>query len=224
VLFLLCVWAVTINYLIVVLARQFQKRSGFCWTISHAWETDLCGPIIAGICGWFLLESWLDARRDHTYVPPPPLPAYTNVYENVVAPVEDSGEPLECVIAQDKEEARRWAAYAIWYEARGESPKGRMAVASVLWNRAGGDPGNFMSVLQSTNWLGTPEILDPSQADTTCPIYRESFVLADDMVFGQFRPIGRWTHFYNPVKASPAWRGQLMGKRVIGQHVFGVMP
>ena len=185
------------------------------------------GGILGFFLGLIMTINFIEAIIPRPYVPTPALEPIVNPYETVVNcdtndKVAVRNEPTD--IELQRQEARKWAAYAIWYEARGEQRSGRIAVASVLWNRAGKQPENIVQVLQSTNWLGTPEILNPDLADVRCPVYQESWRIADTMVTGQFESVGKWTHFYNPAKANPDWGYKLVAKRKIGNHLFGVLP
>jgi len=215
-----------LNDLVYHFVHKHRAKNGIYWMLAHEpWVRWSVGGAVGFLVAFIVMTEFLNASAPRNYVVPEPTVVtkpinnavfcYSNM-ENVT--LQDN------VIEQDKAEARKWAAYAIWYEARGEGPQGRLAVASVLWNRSGGEPGNILGVLQNTNWLGRPDLLDPSKADPECPIYQESKVLAQDLIAGTFRPIGRWTHFYAPAKADPPWKWQLKGKKQIGNHVFGVLP
>lgn len=221
---LLSFGAVGINSLVVAAARKYQRTNGFCWVVAHAWQTNIVGFAVAAAAGWVLMASWLDAKADRPYIPPPEEPAVTSTWVAVDIDYSDRREEEEVEWYEKQREAHRWAAAAIWLEARGEMPQGRVAVATVLWNRAKGNPTNFVAVLQSTNWLGSPQILDPNQVDLKDPIYREASLLADDMIWGKFVPLAEWTHFYNPSKVSPPWGTQLAKRKTVGNHVFGVLP
>ena len=204
--------------IVYYVARKYQTRNKIAWILSHETAVRLGVVGAIGFIVWsVMLATLVESKVTRTYTHHPVLPKVSNVvicYTNGYASTN----------ILDVQKIQEWASYAIWYEARGESSKGRQAVASVLWNRASGNPGNILGVLQNTNWLGRPELLDPSKADPECPIYQESKVLAQDLIAGTFRPIGRWTHFYAPAKADPPWKWQLKGKKQIGNHVFGVLP
>jgi hypothetical protein len=200
------------------IARKYQTRSKIAWIMAHetAVRLGIVGAI--GFIVWsVMLATLVESKVTRTYTHHPVLPKVSNVvicYTNGYASTN----------ILDVQKIQEWTSYAIWYEARGENVKGRQAVASVLWNRAGGNPGNILGVLQNTNWLGRPELLDPSKADRNCPIYKESWLLAGKLIAGEFKPIGRWTHFYNPTLAKPSWGPQLIAKKKIGEHMFGVLP
>jgi len=226
---LLIVLCKAFNDMVYWVARKHQNTNGMAWALTHTpWIRWSLGGILGFGLGLIMAINFIQAVIPRPYVAPPPLAPIVNPYENVVIPdtktnVPDSSPDIVSVNPA-KEDARRWAAYAIWMEARGERRSGRIAVASVLWNRAGGNPGNIVQVLQNTNWLGSPEIMNPALADTSCPVYQESWVIASNMVEGQFESVGKWTHFYNPAKATPDWGWKLVAKKKIGNHLFGVLP
>jgi hypothetical protein len=116
-------------------------------------------------------------------------------------------------------------AYAIWYEARGEEPIGRRAVATVIWNRAGGDPERLTTVLMRKDWLGNKPKLDTDDGDWSDPILMQvCWDLATELRLGQFKPLGPWTHFWNPDLASPSWRRAGTNNVRIGNHMFCLIP
>ena len=46
--------------------------------------------------------------------------------------------------------------------------------------------------------------------------------LARSMFDGRFTPVNsEWNAYYNPNKAAPEWKDQLVGKQTVGHHVVG---
>lgn len=129
------------------------------------------------------------------------------------------------------EEAARIISYTIYAEARGESFKGKKAVAAVIatraeilkksmaevcmqprqfscWNEISAVPENYHKGLK----------LQPADIKSRSDCYGLAWLMIAGVV--------KWdhlTHFYNPSKASPTWKRNLEGVKMIGNHVFGYM-
>lgn len=100
-------------------------------------------------------------------------------------------------------------------EAKGESLHGKKACASVMWNRADGNPSNLANVVTATNWLG--------KAMTGRKELVQCLDITIDMYNRHFKPVGGWTHFYNPNLATPEWGKQLEEPTRIDKHIFGTL-
>lgn len=108
-------------------------------------------------------------------------------------------------------------------ECRGEIKSGQMAVASVIWNRAGGDPSKLKAVClkpkQFSCW-------NKGYVKTTPRNKREAAIMVEfesiekQMVDGAFKPSGNWTH-YCRTDCFPVWRIGMNSKTAIGSHIFG---
>lgn len=151
---------------------------------------------------------------------------YSNaVYKKALRDVEVRAQEREALVDVQKQQVEDTAllAYAIWYEARGEGEIGQRAVASVIWNRAGGDPGKLVYVITRRNWLGNTAPLDVDDGDWADDVLREDcWAIARELVKGTFKPMGPWTHFYNPKLALPTWGMSMTNTFQIGGHLFGV--
>lgn len=149
------------------------------------------------------------------------------IYLILRMPEAYAGMPEDARIAQTadlqaKVEATADIAYAIWYEARGEGRVGQLAVATVIWNRAGGNPDGLVEVVRKSDWLGNCPRLNPLDGDWSCPVLTgDCWSIARQMVEGTFIPLGEWTHFWNPRKASPVWGPKVANRVQVGRHVFG---
>lgn len=148
------------------------------------------------------------------------------VYKQALQDVEvraQEREALEDTLRQRIEDISILA-YAIWYEARGEGELGQRAVATVIYNRASGDPGVMSDIVQRRNWLGNAPKLNPDDGDWTDDVLTEDcWEIAEELVKGEFRPLGPWTHFYNPQLAAPSWGAGMRQQFRIGDHLFGVV-
>ena len=207
-----------VNDLVFHAAYKYRSIKQLRWLLQHDNVRWSIGGVIGAIVAYVMVSSFITMNIPSTCIPTDVVP---ETHESVAICYTNGYVSTNTL---DTQKIQEWVAYAIWYEARGESAKGRQAVASVLWNRAGGEPRNILGVLQNTNWLGRPELLDPSNADPTCPVYKESWLLAGKLVAGEFQSTGKWTHFYAPAKATPYWRTQLIARTTIGNHIFGVLP
>lgn len=129
------------------------------------------------------------------------------------------------------EAAARIISYTLYAEARGEPFKGKMAVAAVIQTRARRSNTSLAETClkdkQFSCWndlnavpdfYSTGEGIQPDDLQARSDCYGIAWVLITST-----RDWDYLTHFYNPEKAMPSWAGDLKGKRVIGNHVFGYM-
>jgi len=118
-------------------------------------------------------------------------------------------------------------AHTIYYEARGESHKGKLAVASVIYNRCYSRYGGFITPLNLRNvclrkfqfscWNSKIKKITKNKT------YRKCYEIALRMVNGHFVPIGRWNHYYNPKKCNPRWAKKMTMVKIIDNHRFGLL-
>lgn len=117
-------------------------------------------------------------------------------------------------------------ASTLWLECRGELAEGRMAVASVIWNRAKSrvrtvdqiclQPKQFSCWNErSADWRPEPKTKRERE------LYEEFLEIERQMRAGTFTPSGSWTH-YHTLKVDPFWSAGMKSKTVIGNHLFGI--
>ena len=138
-----------------------------------------------------------------------------------------------------EEKAYNIVAKTLYDEARGEGIPGLKAVASVIYNRAGGNSANFPKVClrkyQFSVWNGlsdlerTPEgyyIVTPATStQATKDMWGLCQTLTKQMFEGKFQStIDNRNVFYNPVKSSPSWGDTMKNPKTIGNHKFGYLP
>lgn len=122
-------------------------------------------------------------------------------------------------------------AKTIYSEAAGEQFRGKLAVASVIWNRVYGDnasaiwkrlglDGVCKQDKQFSGW-NNGEIKITLRNPKDAEAWEESVNIAKTMVNNTFKPIISSTHYYNPNKASPSWGRKLTNVIIIGRHKFG---
>jgi len=169
------------------------------------------------------------------------LPMASKATDNV-----ETNEPPAVVQTQEtktygefsEKKAINVVAKTLYDEARGEDIPGLKAVASVIYNRAGGDPQKFPSVClkqyQFSGWNGLNDtertaagyyIVEPATStQETKDMWILCNRLAEQMFDGKFTStIDKRNVFYNPDKSSPKW-GNLMKHPVkIGNHKFGYL-
>ena len=108
-------------------------------------------------------------------------------------------------------------------EARGESIDGSYAVASVIWNRAGGNPEKLKTVClaprQFSCWnKGYTKAKPRNKAERA--ILCELEALEGQMFNGTFKPSTKADHYLR-FDCFPAWRKELKNQVRIGNHIFG---
>ena len=108
-------------------------------------------------------------------------------------------------------------AKTIYHEARGETFTGKKAVASTLYNRAGGDPKKLAKVARARKQYScwNRGYLPAGKGEA----WKESILLARNMLSGNFEPNTNNTHYYNPSIVNPKW-AKGVSKERIGRHLF----
>lgn len=121
-------------------------------------------------------------------------------------------------------------AEAIYFEARGESRRGQIAVAHVVLNRAAseGHPDEVCEVIREGeergrgrcqfSWRcdGLPDIPTDKQA------WAEARDVAEEVMRGKESDPTRGALFYHAIGVKPAWAPKLQRVARIGDHVFYV--
>jgi len=119
-------------------------------------------------------------------------------------------------------------ALTIFAEARGESAEGRLAVASVIWNRAHGHKDMLAEVClmnkQFSCWNGKAgeNLLNFDESKLgkkEAAIFQECLKIAQGMMGGKFVPQVTATHYHSK-DVKPKWARQMTKVAVIGRHIF----
>jgi hypothetical protein len=114
-------------------------------------------------------------------------------------------------------------ARTLWGEARGETVEGIDAVATVIYNRAKGDPNKMSKVVKAPKqfsiWNNSSKPVVRLTSSQDKQIWQYCQYVAKSMVNKKFQPLGTWNHYYNPKKAKPAWGTSQRGTH-IGNHKF----
>lgn len=140
-------------------------------------------------------------------------------------------QPLVLRRASDVTKSQRCLAEAIYYEARGESYRGQMAVAEVVVNRVRSSvyPDDFCRVVYQGSHLSTG-----CQFTFTCdgslargprgPAWERSKLLAAQVLMGFARPMTQRATHYHTTEITPYWSASLVETARIGSHVFYRFP
>ena len=118
-------------------------------------------------------------------------------------------------------------ALTILVEARGEPLRGKMAVATVLHNEKEAHPEkDWKTIATNPNryscWRDSElmKAVGEEEADEDSEWW-DCVNLAQQLVHGDFKPLGPWTHYFNPEKADPFWGPMLKDQEQISHHLFG---
>ena len=113
-------------------------------------------------------------------------------------------------------------ATAVYFEARGESLEGQLAVARVVMNRA--SSGRY-----ATDWCGV--VKQPAQfsfvrhgefpsVDTNCDAWKKAEAVAELAAANIVPSVGPDVLWYHADYVAPAWRRSLQEVEQIGAHIF----
>lgn len=143
-------------------------------------------------------------------------------------PVDDLGQSVYAAyFAAAPAHERKCLARALYYEARGESYEGQIAVAQVIVNRVRlkGWPDSICGVVQQGIERGEKcqfsFVCHAPAVEPTGVLWDKAKELADDVVAGRawLREAADATH-YHTVNVAPVWRSALSPIRTIGSHIF----
>lgn len=181
------------------------------------------GALAAATLGLSTVGAFADSRGEAI-----PLPS--TMYEKIPDDVGNMSKQLAVNII----------ARTLYAEARGEGNRGIEAVASVIYNRAGGIPKNMPLVClkykQFSCWNGLPdEERDGSGIRIRAPKgtargkNKEIWKICNEVAIHLMRDLWDSTvkssnSYYNPQKANPDWGKQLRDPIVLGNHLFGYLP
>lgn len=140
-------------------------------------------------------------------------------------------QPVLLRHASDVTKAQRCLAEAIYYEARGESFRGQMAVAEVVVNRVRSSvySDDLCRVVYQGSHLSTG-----CQFTFTCdgslgrtprgPAWERAKMLAAQVLMGFARPMTQRATHYHTTDITPYWSASLVETTRVGSHVFYRFP
>ena len=167
------------------------------------------------------------------------LPKSTTITASAVTTALNRSAPKKSFDGYSCIQALNVLARTLYAEARGEKERGMRAVASTIFNRAGGNPDKMVGVCfaekQYSCWndvkhgdaktykpLIPNTVMDSNETKAAWELAKE---ISWELLSGNFTStIGNLNSYYNPSKASPDWRKNLRDKERIGNHLFGYLP
>lgn len=113
-------------------------------------------------------------------------------------------------------------ATAVYFEARGESLEGQLAVARVVMNRAasGRYPPDWCSVVKQPAQFSFVRHGAFPQADTNCQAWRKAEAIAQIAAANIVPSISSDVLWYHADYVAPTWRRSLQEVQQIGAHIF----
>lgn len=175
------------------------------------------------------------------YAPATPDYGKTSPFESILKPQPDEGRFVPPISEQDHEWAatplppfafskseQKCLAEAVYYEARGETVKGQVAVAQVVLNRVRNPayPGTICGVVyQNRDWLNACQFSFACDGQkhrvTEMPQWRMAQQVAKTVSAGQIwlPEVGSATH-YHATYVRPFWAPTMKKVTKIGLHVF----
>jgi spore germination cell wall hydrolase CwlJ-like protein len=126
---------------------------------------------------------------------------------------------------------RQCLAEAIYYEARGESFAGQLAVAEVVLNRV--RHRAYPDTVCGVVYQGADRVTG-CQFSFTCDgsmeraaqgrAWRRAELMADHALMGFARPLTRSATHFHTIQVDPVWNSSLVQTRRIGAHIFYRIP
>ena len=113
-------------------------------------------------------------------------------------------------------------ATAVYFEARGESLEGQLAVAKVVMNRAlsGKYPPDWCSVVKQPAQFSFVQHGQFPQADTNCDAWRKAEAIAELAAANIVPSVSQDVLWYHADYVAPSWGHRLNVVEKIGAHIF----
>lgn len=114
-------------------------------------------------------------------------------------------------------------ALTLWGEARGESVEGKLAVASVIWLRAGKDPSRLAVVCRKPKQFSCWNDGAPVPPVSVSPAWEACKAIAQLLAKGRgsFAATVEADHYHaTSMKQTPYWAEGMKEVKTIGGHVF----
>lgn len=113
-------------------------------------------------------------------------------------------------------------ATAVYFEARGESLEGQLAVAHVVMNRAtsGRYPPDWCSVVKQPAQFSFVQHGQFPQADTNSEAWKKAEAIAELAAANIVPSVGSDVLWYHADYVAPTWRHNLQEVQQIGAHIF----
>jgi spore germination cell wall hydrolase CwlJ-like protein len=113
-------------------------------------------------------------------------------------------------------------ATAVYFEARGETVEGQLAVAKVVMNRAasGRYPTDWCSVVKQPYQFSFVRHGEFPAADTNCQAWKKAEAVAELAVANVVPTLSNDVLWYHADYVAPSWRNNLQEVQKIGAHIF----
>ena len=113
-------------------------------------------------------------------------------------------------------------ATAVYFEARGESLEGQLAVAHVVMNRAasGRYPPDWCSVVKQPAQFSFVRHGEFPAVDTNCDAWRKAEAIAELAASNIVPSVSSDVLWYHADYVAPSWRRNLQEVQQIGAHIF----
>ncbi|MGN6848827.1 MAG: cell wall hydrolase [Sphingomicrobium sp.] len=113
-------------------------------------------------------------------------------------------------------------ATAVYFEARGESVEGQLAVARVVMNRAasGRYPADWCGVVKQPAQFSFVRNGQFPYADPNCDAWRKAEAIAELAAANVVPSVGPDVLWYHADYVAPSWRRSLQEVQQIGAHIF----
>jgi N-acetylmuramoyl-L-alanine amidase len=120
------------------------------------------------------------------------------------------------------DEQTKCLATAVYFEARGESVEGQLAVAHVVMNRAtsGRYPPDWCSVVKQHAQFSFVRNGAFPNVDTNCDAWKKAEAVAELAAANVVPSISADVLWYHADYVAPAWRRSLQEVQQIGAHIF----
>ena len=109
---------------------------------------------------------------------------------------------------QQKQIAKNILARTLYAESKGESYEGKIAVASVIFNRGRGNLNQMIKAIKIPSHFSCWNSMDWNEftiKDFRGRKWEECSKIAEDIINGSFTPTTNANHYYNPKKCNPYW-------------------
>lgn len=110
--------------------------------------------------------------------------------------------------------------WTLYHEARGESYAGKLAVATVIYNRSH-ERNLTLSQVCKQPWQFSCWNSSRTPTRVKSIVWNQCEQIAKSMIDGVFKPLDSWNHYYNPSLCTPSWGEKMYNVVVIQNHKFG---
>jgi hypothetical protein len=182
-------------------------------TTQGAVSTASVAPVVAPTPTVPVRQMWIGYPPSASAVTPPTQPMQRGTLSEMVASFVDTG---------NYDAQQLCLAKAVYFEARGETLEGQLAVAEVILNRAqsGRYPTTLCSVVTQPAQLSFIRRGRFPKVDTNCEAWRKALAIAEIANKGLADAVASNVLWYHASYVSPSWGRRLTRVTRIGTHIF----